>query len=91
MNIKLCVNKFYIFLVFLLSSFSALSQNFAVSGKVTDDAGNILEGVTVTEKGKKTSVITSPEGAFTINVASGNAKLLFSFGSNRVKQTLFLE
>ncbi len=86
MTNKLCVNKFYILLVFLFLSFSATAQNFAVSGKVTDDAGKILEGVTVTEKGKTNSVATSQEGAFTINVTSGNAKLLFSFVGHEMQE-----
>ncbi|MCW3089351.1 MAG: TonB-dependent receptor plug [Ferruginibacter sp.] len=75
----LCVNKFYILLVFLIFSLSSMAQNFSVGGKVTDATGKPLEGATVSEKGKKISTITTQDGTFQLNVSSGTAKLVISF------------
>lgn len=69
----------YILLIFLVSSFSTLAQNFAVNGKVTDASGKPLEGATVSEKGTKLSTVTTLDGTFHLNASSGNAKLLISF------------
>ncbi|MEO6549960.1 MAG: TonB-dependent receptor [Ferruginibacter sp.] len=80
MNKQLFVNKFYILLVFfLISSLSSMAQTFSVSGKVTDATGKLLEGATVSERGKKISTVTNVDGTFQLNVSSGNAKLTVSF------------
>ena len=79
MNNQLFVNKFYILLVFLLFSFSAMAQNFAVSGTVMDADGKPLEGATVSEKGTQKSTVTNQGGTFQLNVSSGKAKLVISF------------
>lgn len=49
-----------------------------VTGKVTDDKGGALPGVTVQVKGTQTAVITDDTGAFTINLNNANATLIFS-------------
>lgn len=79
MNKKLSVNRFYLLLIFLISSFSSMAQTFSVSGKVTDATGKPLEGATVSEKGAKTSAITDPTGTFRLSVSSAKAKLVISF------------
>lgn len=50
----------------------------AVSGKLADEKGEPLSGVTVTEKGKKNTVIADERGNFTITVSDDNAVLVFS-------------
>ncbi|MEO6330482.1 MAG: TonB-dependent receptor [Ginsengibacter sp.] len=79
MNNQLLVNKFYLLLVFLLSSFSVMAQNFSVSGTVMDADGKPLEGATVSEKGAQKSTVTNQGGTFQLNVSSGKAKLVISF------------
>ncbi|MEP6556399.1 MAG: TonB-dependent receptor [Ferruginibacter sp.] len=79
MNKKLSVNKFYILLIFLISSLSSIAQTFSVSGKVTDATGKPLEGATVSEKGSKRSTVTNPAGTFQFSVSSGKATLVISF------------
>lgn len=49
-----------------------------VSGKLTDEKGDPLASVSVTEKGKRNSVITDERGEFTITVQNENAVLMFS-------------
>jgi hypothetical protein len=57
------------------------SGKFAIeiTGKVTDEMGLALPGVTVTEKGKRNAVITNSSGAYRITVADNAAVLVFTF------------
>jgi len=52
--------------------------SWSVSGSVTDQAGSLLPGVAVQEKGTTNGVATDMDGAFTISCAP-NATLLFSY------------
>ena len=54
----------------------ALAQ-ITVTGKVSDSRNTPLDGITITVKGTKTSVITDAKGVFTISVPD-NATLVFS-------------
>jgi TonB-linked SusC/RagA family outer membrane protein len=51
----------------------------AIKGKVTDEKGQPLPGVTVAEKGTTNVVTTNPSGDYTIKVSGSNAVLVFSF------------
>jgi TonB-linked SusC/RagA family outer membrane protein len=69
-----------IILLFLISSFSAKSQNLPVSGKVTGDDGKALSGVTVSIKGNKSAAtVTDTTGAFSITVPTGKETLVFTY------------
>jgi TonB-linked SusC/RagA family outer membrane protein len=62
------------------SPFSPDQGNTIVTGRVTDAAGNPLEGVSVMVKGpEKTGTSTDKDGQFSIQVPSGSATLVFSF------------
>jgi TonB-linked SusC/RagA family outer membrane protein len=50
-----------------------------ITGKVTDDKGEPLAGVTVQVKGLKTSTVTKADGTFVIDVPNDAATLVFSF------------
>ena len=50
-----------------------------ITGRVLDDTGQPLPGVTVTVKGTSNGVTTSNEGRFTINVPNDTDTLVFSF------------
>jgi TonB-linked SusC/RagA family outer membrane protein len=50
-----------------------------VKGKVVDEAGLPLPGVTVTEKGTKNTVMTDPNGEFIIDVNNNSAILVISY------------
>jgi len=72
----------YIFttLVFIAAMFStAFYEPVLVTGKVTDDTGAALAGVTVTEKGQKNGTATDANGSFSIKVASAKSTLLFRY------------
>jgi len=49
-----------------------------VSGRVTSDTGEALEGVTVSVQGTTTATTTNAQGNYQINAASSNAVLVFS-------------
>jgi TonB-linked SusC/RagA family outer membrane protein len=50
-----------------------------IKGKVTDETGSGLPGVTVTEKGTTNGGITDVNGQFSVNVKGDAAVLVFSF------------
>jgi len=68
------------FTVLVIIQFSLSAQTRQIPGKVTDDTGSALPGVTVLVKGSKTGVQTRPDGSFTIPAAgSGKISLVFSY------------
>lgn len=68
-------------LLLTISSFFIITSAFAqqtVSGRVTDDKGSPVEGISVTVKGTKTGTTTDKNGDYTIRVSGANAVLIFS-------------
>jgi len=65
-------------LAMLMSCFGALAQNRALSGKVTDAAGNPLPGVSVMVKGTNRGTTTNGDGTYKLDVPE-NGKLMFSY------------
>lgn len=57
----------------------AASQQKTIAGKVVDDAGVSLPGVSVIIKGTTIGTITDADGKFSINVPSSGKTLLFTF------------
>ncbi|PHM11889.1 hypothetical protein B6D48_23910, partial [Salmonella enterica subsp. enterica serovar Paratyphi B] len=50
-----------------------------ISGKVTDEKGEPLPGVSVVLKGSKTGTATNTEGTYTLSIPDDNAVLIFSY------------
>ena len=72
-------------MLFLLAN-TALAQTVEVSGKVTDDKGAPISGVSVSEKNTRNGTSTNAAGEFKISVKS-NAVLVFTsigFGKKEV-------
>lgn len=65
-------------LLLQLTIFSFAQNNFLVTGKVTDNNGKPIEGVTVQVKGTSITAITNADGSFSINAPSGKSVLVFS-------------
>lgn len=80
-----------ILLIFVMC-FALLSGAYAqqaVTGSVTGDDGIGIPGVTVLEKGTSKGTITNVDGNYTLNVASGNAVIVFSFvGMTTIEETV---
>lgn len=80
------MKKICILLLFLVGSrFAAFAQQ-QIRGKVTDDKGVPLEGVSVTIKGTNTGVSTNNDGTFVIKTNS-SGKTILTFSSTNYKTT----
>src|SRR6187402_1601522 len=79
--------KHLIFLFFLVSlSLVTFAQDRLIKGKITDDTGVPLQGVSVIPKGSKTGVQTDKDGNFSITV-QGTGSIVFSFSYTGHKPT----
>ena len=78
------MKQFLFIFSFLCFSIITFAQERAIKGKVTDDAGAPLQGVTVIPKGSKTGVQTDKDGNFSISVkGTGNITLTFSYTGHK--------
>ncbi|RKR84565.1 TonB-linked SusC/RagA family outer membrane protein [Mucilaginibacter gracilis] len=68
----------FIILLLLFSVSAVFAQSVKISGKVTDQSGLGLPGVTVRVKGTSNAVSTNADGVYSITAAA-NATLSFSF------------
>jgi TonB-linked SusC/RagA family outer membrane protein len=71
----------YIFLLHLLfvTSVGAWAQSTQITGRVTDDKGAGLPGVTVLLKGTANATSTDANGTYALTVPNGSGTLVFSF------------
>ncbi|MEO7048684.1 MAG: SusC/RagA family TonB-linked outer membrane protein [Ferruginibacter sp.] len=67
------------FVVVIALVLSATAQNKTISGRVTDDKGNPLSGVSVTPPNSKVGAQTDKDGNYQINVPSSVSFLRFSY------------
>ncbi len=64
-------------LLILMLAFRPVSSH-TVTGKVTDETGNALAGVSITIKGTGTKTISAADGTFQLNVPQAKSTLVFS-------------
>jgi TonB-dependent starch-binding outer membrane protein SusC len=78
---KILVFKRTLLMAFMLLFFSLFSyaQEKKISGKVTDENNNPLNGATVIVKGAKVGTNTDETGSFSITVPGQNSVLIISF------------
>lgn len=69
----------YILLLLLLSGIAAFAQSGSITGKITDNTGEALAGVSIVEKGTSNATLSDAGGTFKINVRSPQSVLVFSF------------
>ena len=75
------------FLLFLLcTGLTGFAQNVVVTGKVTDEAGKVLDGATVEERGTQNKAITDKAGVFKLNVSSATGTLVISYVGHESKE-----
>lgn len=80
----------YIFTAVIFTTAIILSAFYTpvtIIGKVTDEKGVPLAGVSVFEKGKSNGTATEAAGTFTLNVSNNKATLVFSYVGYESKQT----
>ena len=77
--------KYLLFIFsFVCLSIVTFAQDRLIKGKVTDDAGVPLQGVSVIPRGSRTGVQTDKDGNFTINVpGTGTTTLNFSYTGHK--------
>ncbi|HEY5391171.1 MAG TPA: TonB-dependent receptor, partial [Hanamia sp.] len=80
LNYPLVKNFLLLFFVSIFCSVQSLhaQTNSSISGKVTDENGKALPGVTITDKGSNTSTITIEDGTYSIPITSRKGTLVFS-------------
>ncbi|HVI45005.1 MAG TPA: TonB-dependent receptor [Chitinophaga sp.] len=79
-SVRTCFVLACLFMGLSLSSSEAWAQEkFSVQGKITDEKNQPLPGVSVSEKGTKTGVVTNVDGVYKLEISSGNAQLHIAF------------
>lgn len=73
------VRRIRLTLLLLITAFIQMSFAAPITGRVTDEAGTPISGVSVTLKGTTTGASTNSEGRFTINVPDLKGSLVFTF------------
>ena len=71
--------KQLLFLFCFFAALGSLSAQNVLKGKVTDENGEPLVGVTVLERGTSNGTITAPDGTFTLNYSRVDAVIVFSY------------
>ena len=82
--------RFYLFLLLLASlsiSHSTWSQDIKVTGKVSDNEGNLLPGVSIIEKGTTKGTTTDFDGVYNL-LASSKGTLVFNYLGYEVKEVV---
>ncbi len=68
--------------VFIFLSLLGFSQEFTVSGTITDNRGQVLSGVKVYEKGTVQGVVSDFDGHYAIQLSQGIHYLVFHYGES---------
>ncbi|MCU4164015.1 SusC/RagA family TonB-linked outer membrane protein [Carboxylicivirga caseinilyticus] len=76
MNVNL---RFLTVIVMLFMVHTFFGQNRTITGKVKDDTGQPLPGVSIVIEGTTQGTISDMDGNFTLKVPEGNIKLVFTF------------
>lgn len=84
---KVKKNSVLLLTVIFMLPLYLLAQNRDVTGKVSDNSGTPLVGVTVTIKGTSMATVTNADGAYSIKAKDGNV-LVFSSVSYATKEII---
>ena len=76
---RLFLKLLMILIPWLLAGLSAMAQNKMYTGKVTEQNGTTIPGVSVVIKGQNVGTITDLDGKFSISVPANSKTLIFSF------------
>ncbi len=66
-------------LFFFLAGLGAVSAQNTIKGKVTDENGEALAGVTITERGTTNGTTTAPDGTYTLKYSRPDAVIVFAY------------
>ncbi len=62
------------------------AQTKAISGKVVDDLGEAIPGVSIIVKGTTTGTITRPDGTYSLNVPTDATSIVFTFVGMKMQE-----
>ena len=79
---------FLITVLMCIASLSMYAQTNKISGKVLDNEGMPLVGVTVMEKGTNTGTITDLDGNYTIMVSNKQSVIVFTMIGFEAQETV---
>lgn len=79
MNSTTLLRSILFALPLFLAALCTKAQSFPVTGKITDQNGQALTGVTVEVKDSDARTVTNTEGEFQLTAPSANAILVFSY------------
>jgi TonB-linked SusC/RagA family outer membrane protein len=71
---------------FLLLSHLVLAQSITITGKVTDEKGNALPGVTIALKGTSKGTNSGADGGYSISAGSNDVLVFTTIGFNRIEE-----
>ncbi len=70
---------FFLLLTFPAAAVPHFNPESVITGKVSNERGDPLSGVTIQVRGAKTSTISNADGSFSINVPGNSRTLIFSY------------
>lgn len=73
------IRSLWLLLLLLTCSVTVWAQGSFVTGRVSDEKGELLIGVSVQEKGTTNGTITDMNGQYTLKLSTGNPILLISY------------
>ena len=73
------IRSLWLLLLLLTCSVTVWVQGSSVTGRVSDEKGELLIGVSVQEKGTTNGTITDMNGQYTLKLSTGNPILLISY------------
>ncbi|MEI7423297.1 MAG: TonB-dependent receptor [Prolixibacteraceae bacterium] len=76
---RVFIRLLMVLIPWLLAGLSVVAQTTAYSGKVTEQDGTSIPGVSVVVKGQTVGTVTDMNGKFSIQVPAGSRVLIFSF------------
>ncbi len=78
MALKQFLIRTFLFFICAITARTSFSQNKTITGKISDEKGSPLSGVTVTAKGTTQSSATNDNGTFTLQLPNGVKTLVLS-------------
>lgn len=73
------IRSLWLLLLLLTCSVTVWAQTSSVTGRISDEKGELLIGVSVQEKGTTNGTITDMNGQYTLKLSSGNPILVISY------------
>lgn len=78
MAIKRFLIRTLLFFIYAITAYTSFSQTKTITGKISDEKGSPLSGVTVTAKGTTQSSATSDNGTFTLQLPNNVKTVVLS-------------